>query len=228
MSELKFDDATQLTSALADAICERLEAAVAERGAASLVVSGGRTPLALFTELARRELPAAQIHITLADERWVDEESPDSNARMVREALLQGTLAEAHFSPLKNAAATPEAGIAATTEAIAALPQPFDVVLLGMGNDGHTASLFPQVSGDALSADCVDTLAAIQPLEAPHPRITLTLPALLNSHYIALHIEGAAKWDVYQQAQAGDEVHEMPVRGILHQRQTPVDIYWSA
>ncbi len=105
----------------------------------------------------------------------------------------------------------------------------FTVVILGMGDDGHTASLFP--GSDALAAgldmdsgrDCI----AVTPLHAPHQRMSLTLPRLLNSQQIVIHISGASKQQVLSQAEAGDDVMELPIRSILQQQQAPLSIYWA-
>ncbi len=110
------------------------------------------------------------------------------------------------------------------------MAKPFDVVILGMGDDGHTASLFPGATNlfPALDMKSGHLCMGMTPLTAPLDRITLTLPALLNSRQIFLHLVGEGKRAVYQQAQEGDDVNEMPVRSVLHQNKTPVDVFWSA
>ncbi len=218
---------TELILTLLEEIQTSLTEAVKLRGSASLVVSGGNTPRPLFEALAQQDLPWSQITITLADERWVDTNVKDSNEAMIRQTLLNGPAAKARFIPLKNSADTASDGISACQAAIAEISLPFDLVILGMGDDGHTASLFPGVSGRALDTDGPALCASITPNTAPHQRISLTAAALLNSQKIILHIVGENKWQVYQQAKSPGAVDDMPVRVVLHQDKVPVQVFWS-
>lgn len=206
-----------------------LQEAIAARGRASLVVSGGRTPLPLFKQLAQERLEWNKVWMTLADERWVDVADEHSNERLVRGALLQGNAAPARFVGLKNTAATPEAGAEWAWRALTRVPQPFDVVVLGMGEDGHTASLFPGSLSlaRALDSKAAPACVAVNTMSSPHARLSLNLSALLDSRRIILHIQGAAKWAVYQRARAAGPASELPVRAILHQQQVPVDVFWT-
>ncbi|HVO00304.1 MAG TPA: 6-phosphogluconolactonase [Steroidobacteraceae bacterium] len=225
---LRSADRAAQAQALADAIAAELAAALRRRAGASLVVSGGRTPEAMFGELARHELEWARVQVTLADERWVDASDPASNEALVRAALLRERAAAARFIGMKNDAPTPQEGAAAAWRAVNAMPQPFDVVVLGMGDDGHTASLFPGSAGlaAALDAAAAPACVGVRPPAAPHPRLSLNLAALLRSRRICLQISGARKWAVYQQALQPGPADELPVRAVLHQRAVPVDVYW--
>lgn len=218
----------ELTSALVNFIEAELTAAVKSRGSASLVVSGGSTPRPLFQALAQRELPWENIAITLADERWVDTSSKDSNEAMLREILLQGAAANANFIPLKNSASTAVVGRDQCEQSLSNIAQPFDLVILGMGDDGHTASLFPGVAGSALDSNTPEHCAAITPQTAPHERMSLTARAILDSRKIVLHIVGENKWQVYQEAMLEGAIDDLPIRVVLHQNKVPVDVYWSA
>ncbi len=218
---------TELVSTLLEGIKASLTDAVKLRGLASLVVSGGNTPRPLFEALSQQDLPWSQITVTLADERWVDTNSKDSNEAMIRQTLLCGPAAKARFIPLKNTADTASAGVSTCQAAIADMSLPFDLVILGMGDDGHTASLFPGVSGNALDTGATELCASIKPAVAPHERISLTAAALLNSRKIILHIVGENKWRVYQQAKGSGAVDDMPVRVVLHQDEVPVEVFWS-
>src|SRR5882762_6318453 len=228
LREWREGDPSLQAAVLAAAIAAQLRAALVRRGAASLVVSGGRTPVLMFAHLARHALDWPRVHITLADERWVGSDDAASNEGLVRATLLRGAAAQARFQGLKNAAVTPAAGAVQAWEALSALPRPFDVVVLGMGEDGHTASLFP---GDPQLAAALDASAPPGCLEmhspaAPQLRLSLNLAALLDARRIFIQILGAQKWQVYQRARAAGEEAELPIRAIFRHSTVPVDVYW--
>jgi len=227
--EHRFPDALALAHALSGEIKVDLEEAIAARGAASLVVSGGRTPAKLFTQLRDEKLDWSKVWVTLADERWVDTSADASNERLVRETLLTGAAAASHFVGMKNPAPTPEQGADWATRALTRVTRPFDVVLLGMGEDGHTASLFPGslALARALDRSAAAGCVAINALTTPHARISLNLSALLDARRVVLHIEGDSKWQVYQRARMPGAVAELPVRAVLQQKEVPVDVYWA-
>jgi 6-phosphogluconolactonase len=225
----RYPDAPTAARELGQRIARLLTTAIAVRGRASLVVSGGKSPIALFEVLRTLPLDWSRVSITLADERWVDVADPASNENLVREHLLRDAAAAAHFVGLKNAAATPDLGAAPSWDAIAGLPRPFDALILGMGDDGHTASLFP---GSPNLARATDSEAApgcvgmISPTE-PTARLSLNLAALLDSRQLFLLLSGAPKWQVYVAASAPGPAADMPVRSVLRQRRTPLDVIWS-
>ena len=229
VNELRHPDAAALTEALAIRVAAVLGEACLERGGASLVVSGGRSPAAFLGRLSREPIPWGQTWVTLADERWVDPEGPESNQALVRRTLLQGPAARARFVPLKNGAATAQLGEPACEALLRNVPRPFDLVVLGMGEDGHTASLFPGAPqlGAALERGSNRLCIAVDPPAAPHARISLTLSALLSSRRILLQISGARKWEVYQLARQPGSERECPIRAIVQQREVPVDVHWS-
>lgn len=224
-----FVDKQALAESLAATIARQLNEAIKKRGHASLVVSGGSTPKPFFAALKQQNVPWDKLYVTLADERWVDGDHKDSNEKLVRENLLVDGI---RFIGLKSDADTPHAGAETTEAALREIPQPFDAVVLGMGDDGHTASFFPNAPElqAALNPKKPDMLCApiTPPDYAPHPRITLTLPALLNAARIYLHITGQGKQDVYAKASGPGPVNDMPIRAVLRQDKTPVDVYWAA
>jgi 6-phosphogluconolactonase len=226
---IRYADLDTLSRKLAQQIAALLSAAIAARGVASLVVSGGKSPIKFFESLRTQALDWSRVHIALADERWVDPSDPASNEKLVRDELLQDHAAAARFSGLKNGAATPELGAAAAWETYAQVPRPFDAVMLGMGDDGHTASLFPKSPNLATALDPAAAAGCIgmRSPTAPQARLSLNLSALLDSKRIVLLINGASKWQVYAAASQPGAAEEMPVRTVLRQRRTPVDVTWA-
>jgi len=227
-----FRNIDDLLTVLADEIVARLTDGVDRSGAASFVASGGTTPGALFDVLAKRPAPWRQVQVTLSDERWTEPTSERSNEHLVRTRLLTGEAAAATLVPMKTAAASARNAESTVDAAIAAMPRPFDLVLLGMGNDGHTASLIPGSEGlaQALDATSPTLVRAVDPPNVTHmgERMTLTLRALLDSRWIVLFIKGEEKLAAYKHALAGADVLENPVRAVLQQHAVPVSIFWSA
>jgi 6-phosphogluconolactonase len=224
-----FTHCTAQAEALAERVAERLRIALTERGHAVLAVSGGTTPKQFFDVLSREKLDWAKVQVTLVDERWVPDTDERSNAQLVKSLLLQHAAAAARFVPLYTGAPTPEAGLAEATARIAALPLPFDAVVLGMGDDGHTASFFP--GGDHL-AEALDLngRAPVLPMHAPgagEPRITLSLPTLLDTRALFLLVTGAKKRDLLADVRLGlGASQDYPVHAVLTQQRVPVAVYW--
>jgi 6-phosphogluconolactonase len=225
----RFSSMTDLARALAVDAAQTLASAIAARGAASLIVSGGKTPIKLFEQLRAQPIEWRRVSVALADERWVDPGDPGSNERMVREVLLQDRAAEARFAGLKNAAPSPDLGAVSAWETFARVPRPFDLTLLGMGDDGHTASLFP--GSPNLSIALAPTAAAgcvgMRAPTAPQPRLSLNLSALLDSRRMLIVIEGEGKLSTYEAANGAGAIEEMPVRALLRQTRVPVEVIWA-
>lgn len=226
---LEYPSSEQLVAALAVRISALLREGIRECGQASLAVSGGSTPVPLFNRLAETELEWNKVTVFLVDERWVETDDPDSNEKMVHRHLLRDKAAAASFIGMKNEAATASTGEAACEKRLRQLPWPCDCLILGMGNDGHTASLFPGAANLDAAVDLHSgrICMAIRPPAAPHERITLTLPAILNSRQLILHLQGEEKKRVLARAQEAGVADEMPIRFILRQRTTPLAVYWS-
>ncbi|HTW35320.1 MAG TPA: 6-phosphogluconolactonase [Rhizomicrobium sp.] len=230
-SVIRFDDAESMTAALADKIVARLFEGVRRRDAASLVVSGGTTPGILFDALATRTTPWDRVFVTATDERWVSPDDDRSNEKLVRSRLIRGQAAAAHFVRLMTRHASPAEAEADVDRAVGAMPRPFDVTLLGMGNDGHTASLFPGAKELPLALDyhAPALVRAITPanVATTGPRMSLSLRAILASRLIVVLIRGDEKLETFRLATAGHDALEMPIRAVLHQSGVPVEVYWS-
>jgi len=225
----RYPDLDTLSRELAQQIAAALTAAIAARGLASLVVSGGRSPLKLFECLRTQALDWSRVCVALADERWVDPADPASNEKLVRDELLKDRAADARFLGLKNGAPTPDLGAVSAWETFARVPRPFDAVVLGMGDDGHTASLFPaspnlqSALNPAAAAGCIGMWSPT----APQARLSLNLSALLDSRRIVILIAGQSKWQTYVAASQAGPIEDMPVRAVLRQRRTAVDVTWA-
>ncbi len=228
MELVEFENTSALDIELSAKVAKLLIADIADTGSASLVVSGGRTPMGFFHLLSQQILDWSKVSITLADERWVDTDHADSNEKLVRANLLINEAHQATFIGLKNSATDAIVGEPEAEQALAAVGK-FTVLILGMGDDGHTASLFPGADALALGLDMNSgrTCIGVTPTAAPHQRISMTLPRLLDSQQIIIHISGAGKQQVLEQAQAGDDVEALPIRAILNQQQAPLAIYWA-
>ncbi|MDA8898988.1 6-phosphogluconolactonase [Porticoccaceae bacterium] len=227
--ELKqFENTSALDMSLADEVSDRLRQSIQKQGQGSLVLSGGRTPMGFFHQLSQQVLDWSKVTVTLADERWVNPDHKDSNEKLVKENLLINEAYCAKFLSLKNSAETAVSGEAELEAQLSKYGQ-FTVVILGMGDDGHTASLFP--GADALSAGLAlnsgRSCIAVTPTEAPHERISMTLPRLLNTERLIVHISGQNKQKVLDQANAGNNVEELPIRAILQQTQVPATVFWA-
>ncbi len=221
---LRFDTPEQLTDALAQHISQRLSDAVQARGEAAIALSGGRTPLPLFQRLSQSPLPWSSISVTLADDRWVATDQADSNAGLIQSNLLQNEAQQARFISLWQADKTAHEAVGDCAERLASLPAELDMVVLGMGNDGHTASLFPCAAELEHALETEEPCAAVTPTSAPHTRMTLSAKRLLASRERILHLKGADKLDTLQQALLDDDIRIMPIRLFLRQ---PLTIYWS-
>lgn len=232
MAELhSYPDADALTADLARKVVGLLTKAVAAKGKASLVCAGGTTPGELYEAMSALPAPWDKIMVTASDERWAPPDSEASNERLVRATLLHGPAAAATYVPLRTDDPTPEEAEDAVGAAVAKMPRPFAVTLIGMGTDLHIASLCPGAGGleKAMDASRPALTGAIRALSGAgsNIRMTLTIRALLESDVIILLIRGDAKMKAYQEALAGDDALAGPVRAVLHQARTPVHVYWS-
>ncbi|WP_218005348.1 6-phosphogluconolactonase [Hydrogenophaga palleronii] len=227
------EHAQDLAQRLAQHIAQHLRQAIESRGHAVLAVSGGKSPIALFEQLRVQPLDWARVSVLLVDERCVPHDHADSNTRLVRSHLLQDAAQAASFvaffdqvPPAPDDDALQRLADQAN-QRLAAHPWPIDVAVLGMGEDGHTASIFPGATGLQRALSASGPITWLRPgaaSNAPHARLTLTLPALLASRELALSIAGATKLAVYQQAsRSADE--SLPVSLVLNQHQTPVSVW---
>ncbi|WP_058481098.1 6-phosphogluconolactonase [Legionella waltersii] len=222
-----FKTTEQLTQELSDSISTILLSAIRERGNAFMVVSGGKTPIDLFNALSQKELPWERVIITLADERCVDVQSPESNEHLVRNYLLQNKAKNANFISLFHADFVLSDHLQQLERTISQLPS-FDVVVLGMGEDGHTASLFP-CSNELLEGLTNDrqSVLLVHPQKAPFQRISLTKKRLLNSQNVFLHLVGQKKKLALQEFLLTNNPFERPIVSFLNDKMANVNIMYA-
>lgn len=212
---------------LAEAVTAQLRHAIATRGHALLAVSGGKSPIALFEHLRQQPLDWASVTVLLVDERCVPHTHADSNTALVRQHLLQDGAAAATFVTFFDALDAIDTLAAAANQRLAALHWPLDVAVLGMGEDGHTASLFPAAPGLDTALHTTAHVAWVRPDaigHAPHPRLTLTLPTLQAARQLHLSLAGPAKQAVYRQALAQPDA-ALPVSLLLHRPAHPFSVW---
>ncbi|WP_311267246.1 6-phosphogluconolactonase [Sphingobium sp. WCS2017Hpa-17] len=224
-TEHLFAIGAQAAADIAARIAALLADGIAARGVASIAVSGGRSPRPVLEALSAVDLDWSKVVVTLVDERWVAPDSTDSNERLVRETLLQNAASAASLLPMWNSAPDAYIGQALCEKMFSEQPWPLDIILLGMGDDGHTASLFPEGKELAEGLSSKALTIATTPPAAPHQRLSLTAHAILQSRHIFLQISGAGKKAIYDRALAGGPVEELPIRLALLQDAVPVEVW---
>lgn len=229
-------DAESLADNLAGELVVKLGDAINRNGIAVMALSGGSTPKPLFKSLADHDVDWSRVVITLVDERWVPETHALSNAAFMHRYLLDALPDTVRFVPLYQPAESVAASYPAVlgnycvaTSSSMDAPRPFDIVILGMGGDGHTASFFPDADNVAELVD-PESPTLLLTCESPStqvPRITWSLPALLNTQFLALHFTGAEKRRVFEQACAGTDATELPIRSAIFQNKIPLQVYYA-
>ena len=228
LSEQHFADTDALNAAFSSEIASLLTKDINETGKASLIVSGGRTPVGLFAALSENAIDWANVVVTLADERWVDENDEASNAKLVRTHLLVNHAAAATFVSMKTEHNDAYEAQHAVAERLADVPSPFTVTILGMGEDGHTASLFPCSAEltDGISETNTNICLAATPTTAPHQRMSLTLNAIVQSKNCFLHLTGDKKKQVLHEAMAEAEpANTKPIVSVI--QRDDVTLFWA-
>ena len=222
-----FDSREAAAIAAAERIARALERRLDAQGEASVVVSGGTSPAGVFAHLAGISLAWPDVRVILSDERWVPPDHEDSNEKLVRETLLRGEAQGANLLPVYEPGVTIEERCSALNDEIRQAPFPFACALLGMGDDGHFASLFPDAGNldEGLDVDSKELCIPVHTAASPHPRVSLTLSALSRGDEILLLMFGDSKREVYEATKQA--ANGFPVSHLLRQKRAPVFVYWA-
>lgn len=225
---LEFETRSALDQRMADDVTAVLQQAMESRGRASLVLSGGSTPKGFFQAMAHKALDWSKLTITLADDRWVPPSHEDSNDRLVQENLLQGPAAAANFIPLVTEDSHPRDAVAHVSHSLADLGT-VDVMILGMGGDGHFASLFPgsETLKPGLDLHSGNTLIAVDPPVAPHARMSMTLPRIFDTRHLLVHLVGGDKRAIWDKARAERDPESLPIAAVIASESPIADVYWA-
>lgn len=228
LEESHFPDRRRLFAALGHDLNDRIAEIVRKRRKASMALAGGTTPGPVYEYLSNLPLPWAKVSVTLTDERWVSPEDPASNEWLIRDQLLKRRAHDASIIGFKTNHAKPSGAASVIEKRIAAI-MPFDICLLGMGPDGHIASLIPGAEGYETAADpgATKKVAAIHAIGAAGSpdRLTLTMAGILASRRIILLYMGPDKQAIFNQAKEGQG--NSPVRELLAQKKVPVHAFWA-
>ena len=220
------NSAESLDIDLSHRIGQLLTQSITENGCASIAVSGGRTPISLFEELSKLNLDWSKVDLTLVDERWVDAKHEDSNELLVRKHLIKNKATQINFFPIKNSAKIAKEGQVLYEQVLQQVKLPFDVIVLGMGDDGHTASLFPccKELSQAMDPNNQQKCIVTKPKNAPYVRISLTFSTISKAKNLILHLRGSSKLHTFELAMTLKDAKKMPIYAFTEQ---PLEIYWS-
>ena len=220
-------DPMQLAITLGNEICQRLTSATQKKSTASLVVSGGSTPKSLFEYLSSQDIAWDKVKITLADERCVSADDAANNGKMVQQLLLKNKADKATFISLYDEMIDKEKALEKARYKLNQIDLPYDVVILGMGNDGHTASIFPKASNcsEALDLSNSENSMLVDPITTSPLRITQTRRQLLNSDFLTLHFFGEDKRLLFNSIIAEDRANNYPISHFIYQNITPLYVY---
>lgn len=232
MTEIQtLPDAAAWADACAGRLSDILADALADTGKAVFAGSGGSTPSPIYARLSTAPLDWTSIAVTLVDERYVPETSPESNAALIRRTLLTGQAGAARFVPLYQPSVTVDRAAALAAHALAAEGGRLDAVLLGMGEDGHICSMFPDsptlrtLLSPALPPTVLGVPAGRDGRAPSLERLSINLPYLIGARRVVLAITGAAKRAVFEREAAGDPAVQ-PIAALIAHK-VPLEVVWT-
>jgi 6-phosphogluconolactonase len=222
----KFQSQEELLKSLSCAIVDDIKKAIKTNGCATLLVSGGSTPKPLFQTLSKYDIEWNKVTISLVDERVVNPSCDDSNAKLVKENFLQNYAAKANFQALYNGSMNIDEALTHCNKLIHSFGS-IDVIILGMGADAHTASLFPnnEKLSSAYDLNYQDPTITITPTTAPYERLSLTLNSIINAKNIYLHFEGEQKQKIFEKAIESNDIYTYPIAAVLQHSRNHIQVY---
>lgn len=223
-----FENKDALAAGLADDVAKRLQDKINANGTATIAVSGGSTPKVFFDKLSMHDVDWEKVSVIMVDERYVPPGDDRSNEKLIRDNLLKGKAASAQLVSFWQDGQDINQAEATLDGVLKAYPN-IDITVLGMGLDGHTASFFP--GGNNLEAatmmSCESAIIQMEAEGAGEPRLTLTLPVIVNSSYLVLHIEGDGKRSVLDQALNAELAEAPPIRTVIEALNGSINLYWA-
>ena len=225
----EFKNPEACNAQLSHVLGESIDKVLVQKAVCNMALAGGNTPKALYALLSKLPLPWEKIQVTLSDERWVDVNHNDSNEKMVRTELLINHAKKSRFIPLKNAKHSPSDAMSLCDSNLKHNMPKLDIVVLGMGDDGHFASVYPNIENlqALLNLQQSRTCQAVCPT-GKSPRMSLTLAYLLTAKTIYLLISGQRKKDIISNVSLGNSLSaSYPVSTLINQQICPVEVYWS-
>jgi 6-phosphogluconolactonase len=228
MNMHEFSTLKACEDALLNQLTGSIESLLSQNKAVKLALAGGNTPKGFYKKLSRVSLDWEKIAVTLTDERWVNVNDDASNERMLKQTLFQNKAKIAQFLGLKTPEQSPELGQPHTTSLLSDHFPQLDYVVLGMGEDGHFASIFPEMNNTRALLELEQTEKCLPALPEGQPaRMSLTLSYLLTAQHIFLLVTGKAKKNIINQQLKPDALPTLPIHWLLQQTHCPVTIYWS-
>jgi 6-phosphogluconolactonase len=217
----------EIDNNLCSSIILDLKEDIQTKNQASLLVSGGSTPINLFELLSNADLEWEKVSISLVDDRFLPDDHKDQNGSMVRKLLIQNKAAKAKFIPLVQDSSDITRSIEMANKAFKVVSQPFSSVILGMGDDGHTASLFPDCDelDGGMDLNNENTIIKTEPKTAPYQRISLTRKAILNAKSLYLHFYGEEKLKVFEAAGKNDTYRPFPIQAFINQSEKQLKVF---
>jgi 6-phosphogluconolactonase len=224
----KFLDNDELLEQFSQKIVDILENEISKKGSATLLVSGGNTPKALFDKLSNINISWDKVKVGLCDERWINTKEKDSNENLVKTHLIKNYAKEAKFISMYLENISIQEAQKKCTQIYKEELYPFDIVILGMGEDGHTASLFPNniKLEEAFDLNSDGLCIFMTPCSAPYDRMSLNLKAILSARNIFLHIEGKKKLKVYNEALENNDRFNTPIISVLKQEMKDIEVFY--
>lgn len=224
-----FDTSEELIENFTKEILSKLNEAILRKNEATILVSGGSTPIPVFEKLSFANLDWSKVTIGLVDERWVNSSHKDSNEKLVKEHLIKNKAANAKFSSLYIEGFEASEALKECSILNEKLVKSCDVLILGMGADAHTASIFPnkEETIEALNLANENYCVSMTPNDAPHTRMSLTLSAILKVQNIYLHFQGKSKKEVYDKAIKENDFIKSPISAVLNNKIKEVKVYYN-